>query len=277
MNHYVSQLIDDIRMASWNLRPPHDLWVTSEANPDNELELEDMAYVEQYIYGEEEPIGEITGIDQELLPFPEELTTQEQALLATELEKLLEVFHFVLDFPETFPMHLRYPFIRDFWEESHVALSFGENHIEFCDCTENYCAFPGYCTSCAEIAAQLKFDEASGNETDNIDINFDELLPTPEEVARFFNEMNVSEDHDTETMSNENKNTSKPDNPSPAERLNADHFNMIEKDLLPVPGRCIVCKNYNQDDEDTLVFCNIARLQQRNSQQFACPLFEKDE
>ncbi len=276
MNHYFSQLIDDIRKASWNLRPPHDLWVTSEANPDNELELEDMAYVEQYIYGEEEPIGEITGIDQELLPFPEELTEQEQALLATELEKLLEVFHFVLDFPETFPMHLRYPFIRDFWEESHVALSFGENHIEFCDYTENYCAFPGYCTSCAEIEAQLKFDEASGKSTDNFELAFDKLLPTPEDVASLFNEMGIPEDHETETMSNEDKNAIKPENLSPSGSLNEDLENMIEKELLPVPGLCIVCKNYNQD-EDTLVFCNIARLQQRNSQQFACPLFEKDE
>ena len=276
MNHYLSQLIDDIRKASWNLRPPHDLWVTSEANPDNELELEDMAYVEQYIYGEEEPIGEITGIDQGLLPFPEELTEQEQALLATELEKLLEVFHFILDFPETFPMHLRYPFIRDFWEESHVVLSFGENHIEFCDYTENYCAFPGYCTSCAEIEAQLKFDEASGKSADNFDLAFDKLLPTPEEVASLFNEMGIPEDHETETMSNEDKNAIKPENLSPSGSLNEDLENMIEKELLPVPGLCIVCKNYNQD-EDTLVFCNIARLQQRNSQQFACPLFEKDE
>ncbi len=42
MNHYLSQLTDDIRKASWNLRPPHDLWLSSKAHPDDELNLEYM-------------------------------------------------------------------------------------------------------------------------------------------------------------------------------------------------------------------------------------------
>ncbi|HKJ42972.1 MAG TPA: hypothetical protein VKA27_12840, partial [Sunxiuqinia sp.] len=136
MQHYISQLIDDIRQAIWNLRPPHELWEESKADPDDELELEDMSFVEQYIEGEKQPIADITGIAPEQLPPPEKLTAEQQGLLASELEKLLQYFHFVLDFPEKFPPHLRYSFILDFWNEEHVPLSFGENHIEFCDYEE---------------------------------------------------------------------------------------------------------------------------------------------
>jgi len=133
MERYIEQLINDLHQATWKIRPPHELWEESEANHDDELELEDMSYVEKYMYGDQEPISGITGIEIEKLPPAEKLSEKQQALLATELEKLLQYFHFTLDFPENYPSHLRYPFILKFWEEEHVALSFGENHIEFCD------------------------------------------------------------------------------------------------------------------------------------------------
>lgn len=175
MEHYLKQLIDDIRQASWNVRPPHQLWAESKADPDNELELEDMSFIEQYVEGEEQPIGEITGIGQEQLPPPELLSEAQQAVLAEELEKLLDLFHFKLDFPATFPAALRYPFIRNFWGERHVALSFGENHIEFCDYDEENCPFPGYCTTCKEVAAQMKFDEESARGNQPFDDDESEL------------------------------------------------------------------------------------------------------
>ncbi len=158
MQHYIEQLIGDLRRATWNVRPPHDLWSESEANPDDELELEDMSYVEKYVYGVEIPVAQITGIDRDYLPPPEMLSDEQKALLSAELEKMLEVFHFVLDFPEGYPMHNHYSYIRNFWNEKHVPLSFGESHIEFCDNDQNKCPFPGYCGICDEIARQMEFD-----------------------------------------------------------------------------------------------------------------------
>jgi len=165
MQRYIEQLIEDIHKATWKLNPPHELWQKAEADPDSELELEDMSYLEKYIYGEEEPISVITGINLEQLPPVEKLTQEQQALLAAELERLLQYFRFCLDFPDNYPAHLRYAFIRKFWKEKHVALSFGESYIEFCNYEEEYCPFPGYCNTCQEIADQIKFDKEQTRRT----------------------------------------------------------------------------------------------------------------
>lgn len=187
MKRYIEQLIEDIHQATWNLKPPHRIWEESEADPDNELEREDMSYVEEYFYGEEIPISEITGIEQEKLPPPEQLSKKHQALLATELEKLLLNFHFHLDFPTGYPAHLRYSFIYELWQEKHVPLSFGESHIEFCDYNEEDCPFPGYCNSCREMSEQMKFDEQHGLDADfDFDLDPNLLLPGKKEIEDFF-------------------------------------------------------------------------------------------
>ncbi len=180
MQRYLEQLINDLRRATWKISPPHEIWLESEADPDNEPELEDLSYVEEYVYGEEIPVSRMTGIAPEYLPPPEMLTDDEKALLSTELEKTLEVFHFILDFPADYPMYSRYSFIRNFWNEKHVPLSFSESHIEFCDYDQNSCPFPGYCTVCDEVARQMKYDntpkkhdDSSGDISDWVNEDFD--------------------------------------------------------------------------------------------------------
>lgn len=196
MQRYIDQLIEDLREASWNLNAPHEIWEESGADPCNEVELEDLSFIEEYVYGEKSPISYITGIDLELLPPSELLTIEHQALLAIELENLLMCYHFYLDFPEDYPAHLRYSFILNFWKEEHVLLSFGENHIELCDYDEENCPFPGYCISCMEVAEQMKFDKRPGTSTET---DFDQdiylLLPTNEELEDFFflRDVNIAE------------------------------------------------------------------------------------
>lgn len=185
MNRYIEQLIGDIRKATLNIRPPHEIWFSSEADPDDEVELDDISYIEQYFEGVEEPIESITGIDAICLPPPEKLTDDQKALLSVELEKLLGVFHFILDFPEGYPLHLRYPFIVDFWQEYHVALSFGESHIEFCEYDEENCPFPGYCHSCQEYKKELENDRAYSDSCSDDIIDITDLLPTKEQLEEF--------------------------------------------------------------------------------------------
>lgn len=176
MQRYIEQLIEDLHAATWNLNAPHEIWEESGADPDDELELEDMSYVEEFIYGDEIPISEITGINQEQLPFPEQLTKEQLALLSIELEKLLLNFHFILEFPEGYPAELRYPFIRNFWNENHVAMSFGNIHIEFCEYNEEKCPFQGYCNTCKEVARQMEVDDLTGKAS-NFEIDIDTILP----------------------------------------------------------------------------------------------------
>ncbi len=164
MKKYVDQLIEAIREAGWRMKPPHEIW--DSVDLDSELELEDMAYVEKFVYGEELPMAEITGIDPDELPPPEKLSLKQQALLAGELEKLLRIKNFVPDFPDKLPDHLRYPHLRELWKDAYVEVSFGENHIEFCDFSEDHCPFPGYCDTCEEIREQMKYDEQCSKESD---------------------------------------------------------------------------------------------------------------
>jgi len=238
MERYIEQLIDDIHKATWNIRPPHEIWTLSDANPDDELELEDMAFVEKNLYGKKRRISKITGIESELLPPSGKLTAQQQALLATELEKLLQLFHFTLDFPENYPSDLRYPFIRKFWDEKHVPLSFGDDHIEFCDMNEDECPFPGYCTTCKEVAAQMKYDEETGHPA--FDLPFDELISI-EDINGFFD----------------------------------DDGNKMDLHDIPVPDQCKKCKSYQVNDWDENLLCMMNRSDQRNDTNFKCGAFDK--
>ena len=162
MDHYISQLISDIHQATWRVRPPHEIW--EDVDTESEVELEDISYVEEHVYGIPEKISSITGIATEFLPEPEKLNKEQSGLLSVELEKLLNFFHFYLDFPEAYPLNLRYPFIRELWDEEHVPLSFGESHIEFCDYEEEHCPFPGHCNTCKEVAQQMEFDNKIENQ-----------------------------------------------------------------------------------------------------------------
>jgi len=162
MEHYISQLISDIHQATWRVRPPHEIW--EDVDLENEADLEDLSYVEEYVYGTPEKISSITGIATECLPPPEKLNEDQAGRLALELEKLLNFFHFNLDFPEVYPLHFRYPFIRNIWDDEHVPISFGESHIEFCDYDQETCPFQGYCNSCEEYANELKHDLNLSNE-----------------------------------------------------------------------------------------------------------------
>ena len=197
MQNYINQLINDIRQATWNLKPPHSLWAESNADPDDEGELEDMAFVEQYIYGEKQPIGQITGIEAELLPPPEKLTEDQRSQLSGELEKLLQYFHFVLDFPEKLPAHLRYSFIRNLWTEEHVPLSFGESHIEFCDYEVENCPYPDYCT-CREFEAEMKEEEEHGAVAD-FDFDLDDILPDLQRLEDIWNIQEEMDDDDPDS------------------------------------------------------------------------------
>jgi len=199
MQHYVEQLIEDLHRATWNIKKPHEIW--EDVDPNNEVELEDISYVEEYFYGKQIKISDITGIERKLLPVPKKLTIEQRALLAVELEKLLQVFHFYLDFPETYPDEQRYRFIRDFWKEKRVALSFGESHIEFCDYDETHCPFYGYCTTCKEIQADMEHDNRY-NDSHEFDIDVKDLLPGPDEAEQWFrnNKIDIDDPFEDEQL-----------------------------------------------------------------------------
>lgn len=149
MEKYIALLIEDLHEIIRG-KNQGDL-IEENTVSDEESFLKHIEDVENYLHGEPIPVSEITGIMQEQLPPPEKLNEHHRALLAVELEKFLRFFHFALDFPQNYPHHLRYTFIRNFWKEKHTALQFGTSHIEFCSYEKENCPFPGYCTSCDDF------------------------------------------------------------------------------------------------------------------------------
>lgn len=156
MERYVTQLIEDLHHVTSKMKPPMTCWEEAEANQDNDFDIEDMSYVDDYLYGDRYPLSTITRIASEQLPPAEKLTIEQQALLSVELEDFLKYFHFYLDFPQGYPNYLRYPFIRNIWEEDHVPMMIGRTHIEFCDYDEEKCIFPGYCKVCDDVREMEK-------------------------------------------------------------------------------------------------------------------------
>ena len=266
LDRYIEQLISELRKATFNVKPPHEIW--NGADPDDEGLVEDLSYAEEYIYGKKEPVSSITGIDAATLPPSEQLSEKQQELLASELEKLLNYFNFHLDFPPNFPIHLRYPFICDFWKEERVALSFGESHIEFCDYDEDNCPFPGYCTSCEEY----RKEEEEGVKASETDFDGDGLLLTPEEMEAWAESQGIkkSEPGDDLPFFQEEE-----EYVEDISGLYDDDGNKIEPDSIPVPGLCIICKHHDSDFWEDNLLCLMNRNDQKNNPDFECGSFEK--
>jgi hypothetical protein len=176
MRLYLRQLIDCIREARTEVTPPNlELWDSVDVN--NEAEVEDISYVEEFIYGTPEPIFVITGILTDLLPLAGTLTNEEKVLLVNELIAVLAHYNFYPDFPEGYPDDKKYSHLRAIWDDEHVQVSFGESHIEMCDFNIEKCPFVGYCNICEEMAKESRRIPETGYDDDLIKGQCDNLLP----------------------------------------------------------------------------------------------------
>lgn len=271
MKLYIKQLLADIQQACLKVAPPHPVWEQSEADPDNELELEDISFVEQYVYGTAIPVEKITDIAFAALPPPEKLRESQSQTLAKALIQLLDHHHFQLEFPEKYPMKLRYAFIRDFWATKQVPLSYGTNHIEFCDYEKENCPFPGYCNGCDEVEAQMEADGLyeKNNDTD-WDIDMDGFLPTNEALRELYGDLPADMNKDDEGI----------------EMVFGDSLDFlgpglfdkdyIQPEMMPIPGLCLVCLKYKEemeDDEENMQ-CELLRYMKKDDDHFGCDMFE---
>lgn len=156
INLYLDQLIKDIREAAKDA--PEDK-TQDEALSEEESFRKHIESVEEYIYGDPVKISTVTGIEKKSLPRPGQLNDKQKAKLAAELESLLNHYHFFPDFPQNYPDHLKYKFLRDTWDDKHQYITSGESHIEFCEYDPDNCPFPGYCNTCEEIEKDFNKNE----------------------------------------------------------------------------------------------------------------------
>ncbi len=149
MDRYLQQLIEDLRAAAENVPGPGELWSGVDMN--NPAEVEDMAYVEQYLEGTPQKLAEIVGLEKIAFPLPEKLSEAQSILLYTEMTRLLEAYHFVPDFPQDLPEPIRYRVLRAHWDSDQVFIGAGEIHMEFCTYEPDDCPFPRKYCDCLRI------------------------------------------------------------------------------------------------------------------------------
>lgn len=177
MKKYLNQLIEEFHKATFNIKPPSEIWDSVDLN--DEGEVEDMAYAEQFIYGTPQKLSDIIGIEKSKFPSDQKLTNEQVELLVTEMIRLLHFFNFIPGFPEKVPARTKYRMLVEKWESEQVSVSFGEVEIEFCDYDESKCPFPGYCSICRE-AREEKDDFISNPKQEKLEI--DDFFPNPGQV-----------------------------------------------------------------------------------------------
>lgn len=175
MERYIEQLIEDMQEAAQHVKPPGTMWQSVDMS--NKGEVEDMAFVEQYIYGTPAPLSSIVGITSEKLPPTDRLTEAQAKKLYAAMEKLLKAHRFVPDFPDGLPVTMKYAILRDSWNDEHVAIGAGEVHIEFCEYEPEECPFPERYCSCKVIQEEIEREEREGPKYEGPDLDADDLLP----------------------------------------------------------------------------------------------------
>lgn len=92
------------------------------------------------------PIGDITGIDADMLPPLKNMNDAQATFLTDEMLRLLKAFRIYPDFPKKLPDHVKYLFLCEIWKERVVHISDSEVHLVFCNYMPFECPFPdNYC------------------------------------------------------------------------------------------------------------------------------------
>ncbi|WP_114749008.1 hypothetical protein [Pleomorphovibrio marinus] len=159
MEEYIQQLIEDFRESAKKVPAPGPFW-ENHKDETSESGLEDLAFVNQYVNGMPQKLSVIFGIDKVVLPPLEKLKSYQAACLYNEMLKLWHSYNFFPDFPKKLPPHLRYKFLRDYWESEQILVDKGEIHVEFCQYEPDLCPFPCKYCDCKDFDTyEGKLDE----------------------------------------------------------------------------------------------------------------------
>lgn len=151
MERYLEQLLEDLnnyitKMKMAGISNDETKPLMTENDDDSLKESE------RYASGEgATAVGNTTNVQQMELPPAKMLSNDQKALLAKKLQEMLSYHHYILDFPERLPSHLKYPHIYKFWKQEHVPMKYGFVHVEFCNYDPENCPFPEYCNYCIQV------------------------------------------------------------------------------------------------------------------------------
>lgn len=165
MERYIEQLIEDFREAAKQTPEPSELW--DDVDMDNPGEVEDIAYVERFVYGTPQMLSEIVGIAKIQLPPVGRLSSVQTAKLLDEMLVLLYAYHFVPIFPDDLPSRLKYRVLRANWDSEQVYVGGGESEIEFCDLEPDECPYPHKFCTCRKVDAEIWLENLLSDDDDD--------------------------------------------------------------------------------------------------------------
>lgn len=181
MDHYLNHLIRDIDNII-NQKPagPSEIW--DGVNLDNEAEVEDISYVEQYLSGDKKELQHQVGITKESLPPAHRLSDKQISKLFQALNDLLEYHHYELSYPTNFSNRIKYELLYNIWNKKQPRVTHGFVGIEFCSYDESKCPVPGKCSVCSDLRKETQ--QKGKNSTNTV--SHEDTLPSKQEIESYF-------------------------------------------------------------------------------------------
>lgn len=138
MQTYISQLLEDLELATQKTIPIPDYTLLNPNHPAVEYGLD---YIVAWECAPQESMSSAFGISSEAFPPPEMLTEEQAEKVCTAILKLWEANRIIADLPKTLPAStIVYGVLRDRWQgEGIQLLPEGHLHLEFCYYEPEHC------------------------------------------------------------------------------------------------------------------------------------------
>lgn len=138
MNHYITQLIEDLKALQ---RAPMEPWY----RPGEGMELE-YADVKQFLCGgHEQQISTLFDLQPEQFPPPKRLTTSQMQAITLAYAELLLSWGICLVIPESVPVEMAYETAVGALERKVSVSQYGMVTLEFCSYIPEKCPFGEWC------------------------------------------------------------------------------------------------------------------------------------
>lgn len=144
LENHVIQLVEMMRVSA-----KHFSRLEGQPQPGNKSRFEKIRFlsdIKKFHRDTAKPIGDITGIDADMLPPLKKMNDAQAAFLSDEMMRLLKAFRIFPEFPRMLPDHIKYLILCEIWKERVVHLSDSEVHLVFCNYKPFDCPYPdNYC------------------------------------------------------------------------------------------------------------------------------------
>ena len=160
MQHYLAQLLADLRAAHHNQPPPVDYRLLhSEYShlPD------EIAYVAEWENAPEQSFEELFGIPASAFPPEEKLTGEQMAQLVEAILELWRAWRMGTYLPEGAPPRLCYRVLTDFWRNEKIDYSStGSSTLYLCNNDIPTCLWGEQFCECRDLVDDWDMDDFAG-------------------------------------------------------------------------------------------------------------------